>query len=253
LQRQIAIKENQINVLLGRNPAPIARESKLLDESVPPEVPPGLPSALLERRPDVRAAEQLVRAANAEIGVAAANFFPRIGLTAFFGKVSPELSEFTDSSSTAWSLAAAAAGPIFQGGALRAQYAGAKAAWDQARLQYEQTALNSFQEVSNALISRQRFDETGVQLAASVVAYKESVDVSMQRFNAGKASYFEVLEAQQQLFPAQNALARTQLNQRLVIVQLYRALGGGWQLTDDEDWNLPKEPTTQPAGPAPTK
>lgn len=241
LQRLTAIKENQINVLLGRNPAPVARNRTLLEQSMPAGIPAGLPSALLERRPDVLTAEQSLRSANAQIGVAEANFFPQIGLTAFFGKVSPELSALSSGGTNAWSLAANLTGPIFQGGALRAELAQAKAFWEQIALEYQLIALNAFQEVSNVLISREKFQEAEVQLARSVRAYQESVKVATQRYLAGKASYYEVLEAQQQLFPAENALALIRLDQHLTIVRLYKSLGGGWQRQDSE-WGA-----TQPA------
>lgn len=230
VERQIALKENQINVLLGRNPGPVARNATLLQQSLPPEVPAGLPSALLERRPDIRAAEQSLRSANAQVGVAVAEYFPKIGLTALLGKVSPEVSDFTDSSANMWSLAGNAAGPLFQGGALRAQHRQAKAFHEQAKLTYEQKVLAAFQEVSNALVSREKFARAKVQSDLAVTAYQEAVKLSMQRYLAGNSSYFEVLEAQQLLFPAENSLARAEANQLLVIIQLYRSLGGGWNL-----------------------
>ena len=251
LERQIALTENQINVLLGQNPAPVPHTAKLLEETLPPEIPAGLPSALLERRPDVLAAEQQVRAANAEIGVAQANFFPQIGLTAFLGRGSSPLSAFTNPNSTIWNALATAAGPIYQGGLLKAQKRQAIATWEQTALEYQQTALNAFQDVSNALISREKYEATRVEQARAVQAYEESVKVAFQRYNAGKASYYEVLEAQQLLFPAQSNLAQTELNQRLVIVQLYKALGGGWNLQDPQ-WMGPQAPTT-PAPPAAPK
>ena len=229
LERQIVLKENQINVLLGRNPGPVKRTSTLLGQSSPQEIPAGLPSALMERRPDIRQAEENLRSANAQIGVAVANFFPRIGLTALFGKVSPELSAFTAGTANMWAVAGTMTGPIFQGGALTAQYRQSKAAWEQARLVYEQTALNAFQEVSNALVSREKLEATRAQQSRAVNAYAEAVQVSLKRYVAGKASYYEVLQNQQNLFPAETTLARTELNQLLAIVQLYRALGGGWQ------------------------
>jgi outer membrane protein, multidrug efflux system len=237
-ERQIVIKENQINVLLGRNPAPVERTAVLLDESMPVDIPAGLPSALLERRPDIRQAEETLRAANAQVGVAVANFFPQIGLTALFGKVSPELSGFTSGTANLWAVAGNTAGPIFQGGALIAQYRQAKAVWEEAKLRYEQTVLNAFQEVSNALISRQKYQEVQVQQARSVKAYEEAVQVSLKRYIAGKASYYEVLQNQQNLFPAETVLAQTELNQRLVVVQLYKALGGGWSAAE----GLPANP-----------
>lgn len=229
LERQITLKENEISILLARPPGPIERSVKLLEQNLSPEIPAGLPSGLLERRPDILQAEQALRAANAQVGVAMAEFFPKIGLTAFAGKVSPELSAFTAGSANAWSLAANASGPIFQGGALRAQYRQAKAVWDQARLQYEQTALNALQEVSAALVSREKYEAIRVQQSRAVNANTNAVQISMQRYLEGTAQYYEVLDAQTQLFPAESALAQTRLNQLAVIVQLYKALGGGWQ------------------------
>ncbi len=230
LEQLIVIKENQINVLLGRNPGPVARDTTLLQQKLPPEVPAGLPSALLERRPDVLVAEQNLRSANALIGVAVANFFPQVGLTALLGKVSPEVSAFTAGTANAWSIAANVTGPLFEGGALRAQYRQAKASREQAKLQYQQTIQAAFQDVSNALISREKLAVSRTQAEESVSAYQVSVQVSTQRYLAGTATYFEVLEAQLLLFPAENSLAQTQLNQLIAIVQLYRALGGGWNL-----------------------
>jgi outer membrane protein, multidrug efflux system len=234
-ERQIALQENVISVLLGSNPESIVHAAKLLDEIVPPDIPVGLPSALLERRPDVLAAEQQVRAANAQVGVAIANFFPQIGLTALLGQASTPLSQITAASGNVWSIAGNFAGPIYTGGALTAQKRQAVAAWQQTKLQYEQTALNAFTDVSNALISRQKFEAIRIEQMRSVSAYQQAVTVSLQRYSAGRASYFEVLDAQLQLYPEQNDLAQTELNRRLVVVQLYLALGGGWNLTDS-DW-----------------
>jgi multidrug efflux system outer membrane protein len=136
--------------------------------------------------------------------------------------------------STVWSLAGNVAGPIYQGGALRAQKRQTVAFWEQTKLQYEQTAQVAFQDVSDALVSRQKYEAVRDEQARAVEAYQESVKVAFQRYLAGKAAYFEVLEAQLQLYPAQNALALTELNRRTVIVQLYKALGGGWNLKDPE-------------------
>jgi outer membrane protein, multidrug efflux system len=238
LEREITLTENQINVLLGQNPAPVPHTAKLLEETLPPEVPAGLPSALLERRPDVLEAEQQVRAANAQIGIATANFFPQIGLSAFFARGSSPISNFSSPNSIIWSALLNATGPIYEGGALKAKKRQAIAAWEQTALQYQQTALNAFQDVSNALISREKYEGTRVEQARAVQAYEEAVKVAFQRYNAGKASYYEVLEAQELLFPAQSNLAQTELNQRLVIVQLYKALGGGWNLQDAQ-WTGP--------------
>lgn len=249
IQRQIGLKENQISVLLGENPRPVSRTAKLLEESVPPKVPTGLPSALLERRPDVLAAEQQVRAANAQVGVATANLFPQFSLTAYFGRGASPIDAYTSGTSNFWSTLANAAGPIYEGGALRAKKRQAIAYWQQTVLQYKQTALSAFQDVSNALISREKYESIRKEQAAAVQAYEESVKVSLLRYVAGKASYYEVLEAQQQLFPAQNSLVQTELNQRLVIVQLYKALGGGWKLTDAQ-WSGPQATVVPARGPS---
>ncbi len=229
LERQIALKENEISVLLGQNPHPISRSKSLLEQLLPPEVPAGLSSSLLERRPDIREAEQQLHAANAEVGVAIGDFFPKIGLTALYGGVSSELAALPTGGANAWSIAANVSGPLFEGGRLYGQYRQTKGLWEEARLRYQQTALTAFREVSDALISRQKFEETRAQQARAVSAYRRAVEVSTERYVNGKASYFEVLEAQQQLFPSENTLARVELNRRLVIVQLYKSLGGGWK------------------------
>jgi outer membrane protein, multidrug efflux system len=239
LERQITLKENQISVLLGENPKPIPHTSKLLDQIVPPNIPAGLPSALLERRPDVLVAEQQMRSANAQVGVAKANYFPRIGLTALFGRASSPLSLLSSGETTIWSIAGNLAGPAYQGGALRAKHREALAFWEQAKLQYEQTAQLAFEDVSNVLISRQKYENIRIEQVRAVQDYQESARVALQRYVAGKASYFEVLDAQLQLYPQEYALAFTELNRRTVVVQLYKALGGGWNLSDP-DWAGPK-------------
>jgi outer membrane protein, multidrug efflux system len=239
LERLIVLKENQINLLLGREPAPVTRGLPLTAQSSPPEIPAGLPSDLLERRPDVRQAEQNLVAANARIGVAVADFFPRLDLTGLLGFASPALSSITSGRNRVWSAAASLAGPIFQGGRLVGQYRQFEAEWEETRLRYEQTAINAFHEVSNALVSRQKLIDVRTEQAIAVESLRESVSVSTQRYIAGLSSYFEVLEAQQQLFPAENSLAQTQLEQLVAIVDLYRALGGGWKLADME-WAAPQ-------------
>lgn len=228
LQRQIALKENEINVLLGRNPGPIPRTSTLLSQEMPVEIPVGLPSTLLERRPDIREAEQQVRMANAEVGVAVGDFFPKIGLTSFYGGVSSDLNNLTSSAANTWAVAASTAGPLFTGGRLTGKYRQAKAAREEAKLHYQETALIAFREVSDSLISHRRFNEEQVEQSQAVSAGREAVQLAMTRYKEGKASYYEVLEAQQQLFPAENALSRIEVSRRLAIVQLYKSLGGGW-------------------------
>jgi multidrug efflux system outer membrane protein len=234
IERQIALKENEINVLLGRNPGPVPRTSTLLTQQLPAQIPIGLPSDLLERRPDIRIAEQRVREANAEIGVAVGNFFPRVGLTTFYGGASPELHNLVSTSANTWSLAASAAGPLFTGGRLTGRYRQAKASTEEAKLQYQETALTAFREVSDALVSHSRFEEERTEQGEAVNAGREAVAVATDRYKEGKASYYEVLEAQQQLFPAENALSHIEAGRRLTIVQLYKALGGGWSLQGSE-------------------
>jgi multidrug efflux system outer membrane protein len=229
LEMQIATAEDQLNVLLGQNPGPLARNSLTNQPQLIPEIPAGLPSELLRRRPDVLQSEQSLIAANANIGVSVANFFPQIGLTTFFGKASPELSAFSAGSANLWNLGGTMAGPIFQGGQLRAQYRAAKAQFDEARAAYQQTILTSFQEVSDALITRQKLAEEYVYDGQAVVALAESVDLATQRYLNGKSSYYEVLQAQQELYPTQRAQIQTQVGELLAVVQLYKALGGGWQ------------------------
>jgi multidrug efflux system outer membrane protein len=227
LERQIILQENIINALLGRNPGPVARSKTLLDQTMPPQIPAGLPSQLLERRPDVREAEQQLRSANAQVGAAKGDFFPRLSLTGLFGAISPELDTFTAGGSAAWGVAANLTGPIFQGGRLTARYRQALAARDEAALHYEATVLNAFHEVADGLASIQKLAEAREQESRAVEAYSVAVQVSMQRYVAGRAGYFEVLQQQQQLFPAEGALVQIQLNQYLAMVDLYKALGGG--------------------------
>ena len=231
LEQQIAMQENQLSVLLGQNPGAILRVDSSLENQTPPEVPAGLPSSLLERRPDIREAEQQLRSANAQVGVAKADFFPQLNLTGLFGEVSSDLSTFTSGGGDiAWSVAAGLTGPIFHGGQLRAQYAQARAMREQFALQYQATVLNAFLEISDALVSREKLAEARAHQTRAVGAYKVAVKISMERYRLGSADYFEVLQEQQLLFPAENSLVQTQLNQLLAVVQLYRALGGGWEV-----------------------
>jgi multidrug efflux system outer membrane protein len=241
LEAQIVAKENQINVLLGRNPGPIPRGAPLVQQAMPPDTPPGLPSELLERRPDVREAEETIRSANAQVGVAVANFFPRIGLTSLYGGQSTELEDVVKGSANIWNIVGSISGPIFTGGQLLEQYYAQVAAWEQAKLQWEQTLVNAFSEVSSTLVLQDKLRQVREAQEATVRAYEESVRLSLLRYNQGLANYYEVLEAQQLLFPAQNNLARTQRDELVVVVALYRALGGGWQVPDD-GWIGPAQP-----------
>ena len=228
LERQIVLQEDQLSVLLGQNPEVILRTGSSLEKQPLPAIPAGLPSDLLERRPDIREAEQELRSANAQIGVAIANFFPQISLTALFGQASPELTDITAGTGRVWGWAADAAGPLFRAGQFKAVYRQAKAAREQYALQYDATILTAFQEVSDALVSFQKYGQAYGEQASAVSAYQVAVKVATQRFRLGNASYYEVLEQQQELFPAEDTLVQTHLNQLITVVQLYRALGGGW-------------------------
>ncbi|MGC9944200.1 MAG: efflux transporter outer membrane subunit [Verrucomicrobiota bacterium] len=232
LEEQVELQENQLSVLLGQNPAAVLRGEISLTKQMPPNVPAGLPSALLEQRPDVREAEQLLRSANAQVGAAKADFFPQLDLTGLFGTASPELSAFTSGGDVAWSIAAGLTGPLFHGGQIRAQYAQALAARNQYALQYQSAVLNALQEVSDALVSREKSAAASVEQGRAVDAYKEAVKVAIERYRLGNASYYEVLQEQQELFPAEDSLVQSQLNQLLAVVQLYLALGGGWNSQD---------------------
>ncbi len=239
LERRIVQKENQIAVLLGRSPGPILRGIPLVEQTTPPATPPGLPSQLLERRPDVRQAEDLLISANAQVGVAVANFFPRIGLTSLYGGESTELKNVVKGAGSIWSVAGSLTGPIFTGGQNLEQYRAQVAVFEQSKAQYEQSILQALREVSDALVAQTKLVGVRAARERAVRALQESVRLSLLRYNQGLASYYEVLEAQQQLFPAENALAQVERDQLLVVVGLYRALGGGWQL-EDAAWSSAK-------------
>ena len=239
IEAEIVAKENQIAVLLGRPPGGISRGGSLAEQAMPPSTPAGLPSDLLERRPDVRAAEERVVEANALVGVAVANFLPRIGLTALWGGASTDLNEVSDPSSRVWSYGTEITAPLFQGGRLLAERRAQIALWEETVADYQNTLLNAFADVSNALTLREKLAEARVHRQRQVDALLESVRLSRLRYDQGLASYYEVLEAQQQLFPAQISLAREQTREFLALVALYRSLGGGWQL--GTNW-LPAQP-----------
>jgi outer membrane protein, multidrug efflux system len=231
LERQIVAQENALDLLLGRNPGPIARGAALIDQYDPPEVPAGLPAALLERRPDLREAEQNLIAANANIGVAKANFFPTISLSGLFGGISPQLSELTGAGK-AWSIAGDLAGPIFTGGRLKNQYYAAIAQRDQARISFEKAVTQAFGEVSTSLSAHEQLARAYREQVTSVDAYRESVRLSTIRYDSGLSSYLDIIDAQIQMYPAESATVNYDLGRKLALVDLYRSLGGGWNLTD---------------------
>jgi multidrug efflux system outer membrane protein len=234
LESDIVAKENQISILLGRSPGPIPRGMPMYEQAVVPTVPAGLPSALLERRPDLRQAEQKLVGANANIGVAKAAFFPQLSLTALFGRASPEVSALTGGTATIWAVAGMLSGPIFEGGKNLSNYRVSKAQWEQAKLQYEQAVLTALREVSDALTQLGKLSDAESGQERAVKALEQAVAYAMDRYRDGFASYFEVLEAQQQLYPAQYTLAQIRRDRLLAYVQLYKALGGGWSLADAE-------------------
>jgi multidrug efflux system outer membrane protein len=235
IERQVSEKENQICVLIGRNPGTVQRTAPGKEMNPPPTVPSGIPSQLLERRPDIREAEQNLRSASARIGIANANFFPRFGLTALLGRVSPELSSLSGGTADIWALAASFSGPVFTGGRLTSEYRAAVDIFDQAKYQYSQSALRAFREVSDALVASQKLSIVEEQQKREVAALADSVSIARRRYLGGLASYYEVLEAQQLLYPAEISLSETSRDRRLAIVQLYRALGGGWNF-DNTQW-----------------
>jgi len=232
LESDIVAKENQISVLLGRPPGPIPRGGPMYAQPVVPVVPAGLPSTLLERRPDLREAEQQLVSTNARIGIAKADFFPRLSLTALFGAASPQLSAITGGNATIWAVAGGLSGPLFNAGRTLGTYRATIAQWEQAKLGYEQAVLTALREVSDALTALGKLSEAETGQDRSVRALGEAVQHATDRYGQGLASYFEVLEAQQQLYPAQTTLAQIRRGRLLAHVRLYKALGGGWNLTD---------------------
>jgi len=231
LERQIVAQENALDLLLGRNPGPIPRGATLADQYEPPEVPAGLPATLLERRPDLREAEQNLIAANANVGVAKANFFPTLSLSGLFGGVSPQLSQLTGAGK-AWTLGADFTGPIFTGGRLKSQYHASLAVRDQAKVSFEKAVTQAFGEVSTSLSAHEQLAKAYREQVASVDAYREAVRLSSSRYDNGLANYLEVIDAQLQMFPAETISVNYDLGRKLALVDLYRALGGGWNLSD---------------------
>jgi len=247
IERQIEATENQLNLLLGRNPGPIPRGKNLDAQPVPPEIPAGLPSDLLQRRPDIRQTEQELVAANAFVGVAVANFFPTISLTGLFGAVSPQVSNLFPEGK-AWSIAAGLAGPLFQGGRLRSEYDVAYAQREQARVFFERTVTGAFAETTTVLYAREKLAASVAALSQTVADYREMVRLTNLRYDSGLANYFEVLYAMQQLYPAEIFLARERLNLLTDFVDIYKALGGGWNI-ESPGW---LSPAAAPASATPT-
>ncbi|HXM59255.1 MAG TPA: efflux transporter outer membrane subunit [Terriglobales bacterium] len=230
LQQSIEQTENQISILLGRNPGPITRGLELTAQPHLPDVPTGLPSAILERRPDVRQAEESLVAANANVGVAKAAFFPQIALTGAFGVQSSSLTSFLSGPTTAaWTVAGQAAQPIFQGGRITSNYRLAWAQRDEAELVYKQTVQQAFEDVSNALVGYNQSRQYRLKIQEQTATYKETARLADVRFLGGYTSFLEVLVTQQQYFTSELALTQAWFSELNYYVQLYQSLGGGWQ------------------------
>ena len=229
LERQIQQQENVLSVLLGENPQSIPRGRALTEQPVPQNVPAGLPSELLERRPDVRQAEENVVAANSQIGVAKAAFFPNLSLTGLGGLESNALRQFISQPSEMWSGAFSVSQPVFQGGALRSQLRLSRANWQETVLAYQQTVQNALEQVSNSVVASQKDREFREQQELLTQAAEQTDQLSEVLYKNGGASYLQVLTSETNYFSAEINLVQAQLNERLAIVQLYQALGGGME------------------------
>jgi len=232
LERQIAQEENAISILLGNYPQGVPRGHTLVEQVLPPDVPPGLPSTLLERRPDIREAEQILVAANAQIGVAKAQFFPNISLTGSGGGAFGRSSAFSGLMSSqlgTWAYGVQVSQPIFTGGALRGNLKLAESQHKQALISYRQAIQQAFGDVSDALIGYQKNHDVRVRQEQTVADLQESVRLSILRYTGGTTTYLEVLDGQRSLFSAELVLAQARGTEYQSLVQLYRVLGGGWQ------------------------
>ena len=229
VEQQIEQTENRISLLLGKSPGTVNRGKGLIEQQLPLEVPTGLPSALLERRPDIRAAEQRLVSANAEIGVAKAAYFPQISLTGFLGGQSAQLSSLFNQRNGAWSFAAQLTQPIFTGGRLKNNLKFTEALRDSALVEYEKAIQTAFAETSDALIAHQRVRESRVQQELLVAALADRKRLAYVRYQGGVDTQLSALDADRDLFAAELNLSQIRLGELLSVVQLYKALGGGWQ------------------------
>ncbi|MEE8198813.1 MAG: efflux transporter outer membrane subunit [Thermoplasmata archaeon] len=229
LERRIEVKENQINFLLGRDPGPVKPGSPLPEQRLAFKVPVGLPSSLLERRPDIRAAEKQLVAANARIGQAKAEYFPQVNLTTFYGTEAEDFSNILEEDATTWLVGPSVTIPIFTGGRLRGQVDQAEARKEQALLRYRQVVQQAFREVGDALVGVRKSREFTEQQEKLTSTLEDQTKLSWTRYLGGVTTYLEVLDSERQHFEAQLDLARAQLDELLAVVGIYRALGGGWQ------------------------
>ena len=229
LQQQMEQTENQISLLLGKNPSSIEEGSTFSEESLPPQVPVGLPSALLERRPDIRAAEQALIAANANIGVAKAAFFPQISLTGSIGGESSKLANLFSGPSGVWSFVPQITQPIFTAGRLKNNLRLAQAQQEDAQIAYEKSIQTAFQQVSDALIAHQRTLESRAEQQKLVTALEDRKRLAYRRYEGGVDTQLNALDADRDLLSAELTLAQLRFSELVSVVQLYQALGGGWQ------------------------
>jgi multidrug efflux system outer membrane protein len=229
LEQQIEQEENFISTLLGNNPARVPRGRKLTEQEHSPTVPAGLPSSLLERRPDIRQAEEQLISANAQIGVARAAYFPQISLTATAGYQSSALTSLFSGPAGLWNFGGALVQPIFTGGKLRSNVRLTEAQQQQFLLRYEQTIQGAFREVSDSLVAYRKTQEFRQQQELLVASAQDASRLSHMRYSGGVASYLEVLTNETNSFSAELGLAQAQLNELLALVEVYKALGGGWE------------------------
>jgi multidrug efflux system outer membrane protein len=229
IEQQIAVVENALSLLLGRPPGSINRQPISGEFVPPPAIPPGLPASLLERRPDVVQAEQLLVAANADIGAAKALFFPTISLTGFLGGVNGDLQDFLGGSGLVWTAGAGLLQPVFQAGRLQRNLEVMEARFQAALAEYQKAALNSYREVSNSLVTIQKLAQVRVERETGVTALTDASELARARYDTGLASYIEILTADEELFRQELLLARTRGAELRARAELYRTLGGGWQ------------------------
>jgi multidrug efflux system outer membrane protein len=230
LEQLIEQAQNNISILLGKNPQDIPRGLALADQPHLPEIPAGLPSSLLERRPDVRRDEESLVSANANVGVAKAQFFPQFPITAQFGAQSVSITNFLDGPATFWSLGAAAVQPIFEGGRIRSNYRLAWAQRDTAELTYKQTVLQAFGDVSNSLVGYNDSRLYRAKIEEQTQTYKETARLATVRYQGGVTSFLEVLVTEQDYFSSELQLSQAWFQEMQNYVQLYQALGGGWDV-----------------------
>jgi multidrug efflux system outer membrane protein len=233
--RRVEQTENELCILLGRNPGTIQRGTGLTSQERNESVPAGLPSSLLEQRPDIRTAEQRLVAANADIGQARAAFFPTLSLTGFYGFQSVALSDLFTGPAQSWQFGPTLTMPLFTGGRLRGGLKLAQARFEEAAADYQRTVQQAFREVSDSLIAYQRSREFRVRQEERTMAHRSAAELAGVRYEGGVTSYLEVLYNEQELFAAELGLAQARRNELLSVIQLYRALGGGWQTETEQE------------------